>query len=168
MSANTGFSFLDLDDQTVQIQLTSGSYQRHFVRRLGGEDDDFEVDTPNQAFTIIQPGHYRVEASSDGNYTVISIREKAKVKPPATARIFACTAGSEEHSAAPINFMPEVSDLGDPDGFDNWAQERDHRYDYSRSAQYLSHDVVGYEDLDDYGDWRDDGNLRPRLVSEPG
>jgi hypothetical protein len=28
----------------------------------------------------------------------------------------------------------------------------------SRSAQYLSHDVVGYEDLDDNGDWRDDSN----------
>src|SRR5580700_2961229 len=50
MSANTGFSFLDLDDQTVQIQLTSGAISVT-VRRLGG-DDDFEVDTPNQAFTI--------------------------------------------------------------------------------------------------------------------
>jgi hypothetical protein len=27
-----------------------------------------------------------------------------------------------------------------------------------RTTQYLSHDVVGYEDLDDYGDWRDDSN----------
>ena len=35
---------------------------------------------------------------------------------------------------------------------------RDRRYDESRSATYLSHDVVGYEDLDDYGDWRNDSN----------
>jgi hypothetical protein len=51
-----------------------------------------------------------------------------------------------------------VEDIGGPDQFDNWAYARDHRYDESRSAQYLSHDVVGYEDLDDNGDWRDDSN----------
>src|SRR5271156_6043004 len=68
----TGFSFLNLDDQTVQIQLTSGAINIT-VRRLG-DDDGFEVDTPNQAFTVFQPGHYRVEASADGGYTVISVR----------------------------------------------------------------------------------------------
>ncbi|MGA8151340.1 MAG: DUF6600 domain-containing protein [Terriglobales bacterium] len=49
-------------------------------------------------------------------------------------------------------------DIGGRDQFDNWAYNRDRRYDESRSARYVSHDVVGYEDLDDYGDWRDDSN----------
>src|SRR5271170_3085030 len=61
----TGFSFLNLDDDTVQIQLTSGAINVT-VRRLR-DDDDFEVDTPNLAFTISQPGHYRVQASADGD-----------------------------------------------------------------------------------------------------
>ena len=52
----------------------------------------------------------------------------------------------------------DVVQIGGPDQFDNWANSRDHRYDDSRSAQYVSHDVVGYEDLDDNGDWRDDSN----------
>src|SRR5271156_2202678 len=69
----TGFSFLNLDDQTVQIQLTSGAINIT-VRRLG-DDEDFEVDTPNQAFSVFQPGHYRVEASADGSYSVISVRD---------------------------------------------------------------------------------------------
>jgi len=72
LAPNTGFSFLNLDDNTIQIQLTSGAINVT-VRRLDG-DDDFEVDTPNQAFTVFQPGHYRVEASPDGNFTVISVR----------------------------------------------------------------------------------------------
>src|SRR5579863_1412631 len=67
LAPNTGFSFLNLDDDTAQIQLTSGSISVT-VRRLG-EEDDFEIDTPNQAFTISQPGHYRVEASADGDDT---------------------------------------------------------------------------------------------------
>src|SRR5579863_7542671 len=68
----TTFSFLNLNDNTVQIQLSAGAINVT-VRRLG-DDDDFEVDTPNQAFTAFQPGHYRIEASSDGDYTVITIR----------------------------------------------------------------------------------------------
>ena len=35
-------------------------------------------------------------------------------------------------------------------------------------AQYLSQDVVGYADLDDYGDWRDEFELRTRLVPHAG
>ena len=154
MSANTGFSFLDLDDQTVQIQLTSGAISVT-VRRLGG-DDDFEVDTPNQAFTISQPGHYRVEASSDGNYTVISIRE-GEGEATGNGQDFRLHGGQRGTFSGTDQLYAEVSDLDDPDAFDNWAHDRDHRYDYSRSAQYLSHDVVGYEDLDDNGDWRDNG-----------
>src|SRR5439155_1303456 len=32
---------------------------------------------------------------------------------------------------------------------------RDRRWDDARSARYVSRDVIGYEDLDDNGDWRD-------------
>src|SRR5438876_1214113 len=52
----------------------------------------------------------------------------------------------------------EVDNIGEPDQFDNWAYQREHRYEGSRSAHYLSPDVVGYEDLDDNGDWRDESN----------
>ena len=49
-------------------------------------------------------------------------------------------------------------EIGPPDQFDNWAYNRDRLYDESGSARYVSDEVVGYEDLDDYGDWRDDSN----------
>src|SRR3981189_626086 len=71
LNANTGFSFLNLDDNTVQIQLTSGSINVR-VRRLD-RSDVFEIDTPNQACSVYDPGSYRVEASEDGSYTVVTI-----------------------------------------------------------------------------------------------
>ncbi len=153
LSAMTGFSFLNLDDHTVQIQLTAGAINVT-VRRLG-EDDVFEVDTPNQAFTVFQPGHYRVEASADGTYTVISIRA-GEGESTGSGQTYPLHAGQQGTFSGTDQLYAEVSDLGGPDDFDNWAYNRDHRYDNSRSAQYLSHDVVGYEDLDDNGDWRDD------------
>src|ERR1700686_3923493 len=72
LNSNTGISFLNLDDRTVQLQVSSGSINVR-VRHLG-RDDVFEIDTANQAFSVYQPGRYRVEASEDGSYSVVSIR----------------------------------------------------------------------------------------------
>jgi hypothetical protein len=155
LAPNTGFSFLNLDDDTVQIQLTSGAINIT-VRRLG-EDDDFEVDTPNQAFTITQPGHYRVQASADGSNTVISVRA-GEGEAIGAGQSYDLRGGQTGTFSGTDTLYADVEPLYGPDEFDTWSEGRDHRYDFSRSAQYLSHNVVGYEDLDDYGDWRDDSN----------
>jgi hypothetical protein len=155
LSANTGFSFLNLDDNTVQIQLTSGAINLR-VRRLD-RDDFYEIDTPNLAFTVSQPGSYRVEASEDGTYSVVSIRE-GRGEATGNGQTYTLHAGQRGTFDGRDSLNAEVTDIGGHDQFDNWAYDRDRRYERSRSAQYLSHDVVGYEDLDDYGDWRDDRN----------
>ena len=155
LDANTGFSFLNLDDRTAQIQLTSGSLNIS-VRRLD-RDEVFEVDTPNQAFSVSQPGSYRVEASEDGNYTVISVRQ-GEGESTGNGQNFTLHAGQKGTFSGTDSLTADVVQIGSPDEFDNWAYTREHRYDDSRSAQYVSHDVVGYDDLDDYGDWRDDSN----------
>ncbi len=155
LNANTGFSFLNLNDNTVQIQLTSGSVNVR-VRRLD-QNDVFEVDTPNLAFSIYRPGSYRVEASEDGTYTVVSLRE-GEGEATGNGQTYTVHAGQRATFSGTDSLNADIVEIGRPDQFDNWAYNRDHRYDDSRSARYLSHDVVGYEDLDDYGDWRDDSN----------
>jgi len=155
LAGNTGFSFLNLDDRTTQIQLTSGSLSMR-VRRLN-RDDVFEVDTPNLAFSVFQSGRYRVEASEDGNYTVVSVRE-GEGESTGNGQSYTLHAGQRATFRGTESLNAEVVDIGGPDEFDTWASSRDRRYEGSRSAQYLSQDVVGYEDLDDYGDWREDSN----------
>jgi len=153
LAANTGFSFLNLDDNTTQIQLTSGAISIN-VRRLG-DNDDFEVDTPNQAFTVFRPGHYRVEAGADGNYTIISVR-LGEGEATGNGETFTIEEGQRGTFSGTDSLHANVVDIGDPDDFDKWSYDRDRRYDFSPSAQYLSHDVIGYEDLDSYGEWRND------------
>ncbi len=153
LAPNTGFSFLDLDDDTVQLQLTSGAIYVT-VRRLNNEDD-FEIDTPNQAFTIFQPGHYRVEVGADGSYTVISVRA-GDGQSTGGGQSYELRGGQRATLSGTDQLYADVEELYAPDDFDSWSEGRDHRYDFSRSAQYLSRDVVGFDDLDDYGDWRDD------------
>ena len=72
LDAQTGMSFLNLDDQTTQIELSSGVLNIRVLRL--DRDEIYEVDTPNQAFTILRPGQYRIEASEDGNSTFVNVR----------------------------------------------------------------------------------------------
>jgi hypothetical protein len=153
LNDNTGISFLNLDDRTAQVQLSSGSISvrlRHLDR-----DEVFEIDTPNQAFSIFRPGRYRVEASEDGRYTVVSVRE-GEGESTGNGQTYTVHAGQRATFEGTDRLNANVEELGDPDDFDNWTYARDHRYENSPSARYVSHEVVGYEDLDDNGDWRPD------------
>ncbi len=155
LAPNTGFSFLNLDDRATQIELTSGSLNIR-VRRLD-RDDVFEIDTPNQAFSVFRPGNYRVDASDDGTYTVVSVRD-GEGESTGNGQTYTLHAGQRGTFSGTDSLRADVVDIEGSDQFDNWAQTRDRRYQDSRSARYVSSDVVGYEDLDDNGDWRDDSN----------
>ena len=155
LNNNTGISFINLDDRTAQIQLSSGSVSVR-VRHLD-RDDVFEIDTPNQAFSIFQPGRYRVEASEDGSYTVVSIRE-GEGESTGNGQTYTLHAGQRATFEGTNSLNAQVEEISAQDDFDNWSYARDHHYENSRSARYVSHDVVGYEDLDDNGDW----------ISDPG
>jgi hypothetical protein len=54
----TSFDFLNLDDQTAQVELTQGSLNLR-VRRLY-DNQVYEIDTPTLAFVINRVGEYRV------------------------------------------------------------------------------------------------------------
>jgi hypothetical protein len=151
LAPNTGFSFLNLDDRTTQIQLNAGSLNVRvwYLDR----DNVFEIDTPNQAFTVEQPGRYRLDASEDGNYTVVAIRQ-GEGESTGNGQSYTIHAGQRFTFSGNQTLNAEVDQLGGPDDFDRWSDQRERRYEDSPSARYCSRRVVGYQDLDDYGDWR--------------
>jgi uncharacterized protein DUF6600 len=155
LNSNTGFSFLNLDDRTVQIQLSAGTLSIR-VRRLE-RDEIFEVDTPNQSFSILRPGHYRLDASEDGNSTIVTVKD-GKGEASGADRTYTI----ESRERASLNGTDTLSadidklDRRDRDDFDDWCEEREHREVRSRSVRYVSPEMVGYEDLDENGIWRHD------------
>ncbi len=160
LAASTGFSFLDLSDRTVQIELTQGMLDVR-VRRLG-PDEVFEVDTPNQAFTLLRPGLYRIEAAEDGYRTYVTVRDGGAGEATGGGSVYTVVSGQTVTLTGTDRLRAEIADAGDMDEFARWGQARDRHDDRSRSARYVSRDVVGYEDLDDYGTWRsypDYGNV---------
>jgi hypothetical protein len=155
LGASTGFSFLNLDDRTVQIQLSGGTLNIR-VRRLD-RDEIFEVDTPNQAFSIMRSGQYRIQASDDGNSTFVTVRS-GQGEATGGGQTYTVNSGQSATFSGTDSLQADIFRAGNTDEFDNWSQERDRRYDGSQSARYVSRDVVGYEDLDNNGSWRSDPN----------
>src|SRR5208282_953148 len=152
LGSNTGFSFLNLTDSTTQVQLTEGTLNIR-VRRLA-DDETFEVDTPNLAFTLLRPGNYKVNVNEAGDATVVVVRDgQGEVTGGGSAYAV------HPHEVGTFNGTDQIdADVeswdNSSDDFDTWCAERDARIDNSVSARYVSDDVIGYEDLDEYGGWR--------------
>jgi hypothetical protein len=153
MNAGTGVSILNLDDRIAQLQLTQGTLNVR-VRRLEA-NQAFEVDTPNLAFTLRQPGEFRITVDVDGNATEIVVRK-------GQGEVYGEGAAYVIDSRQPYRFTGtglrdyDLFDAPRQDEFDRWSSDRDRSYDNSGSARYVSQDVVGYQDLDANGVWRVD------------
>jgi len=151
LDSETSLTLSNIGENVVQLSLHQGAMNLH-VRRLY-DNETYEVDTPNQAFTILKPGDYRFDVDSDADKTIITVwrgegdssanGQTVKIRENQQARFGEGTFSADDIHAAPA-----------PDSFDEWARGRDEKLDHSASARYVSPDVVGYEDLDEYGNWK--------------
>jgi ferric-dicitrate binding protein FerR (iron transport regulator) len=151
IDSESSLTLTNVSDNGVQLQLHQGAMFLH-VRNLD-DGENYEVDTPNQAFTVLKPGDYRFDVNPDADTTVVTVwrgeGESAgdgpavRIRENEQARFSNGTSLKNEMHAAP-SF----------DAFDQWAQSRDQRFDHSQSARYVSPNVVGSDDLDEYGSWR--------------
>ncbi len=166
MGSETALEFLNLDDRTVQLSLRQG---RLDVRlRALGDTENFEVDTPNVAVTLLRAGDYRIDADADSGVTTVTVRggdaqvtgggAAFSIRPRESARI----SGTE-------TVAQEIGPMPPPDEFDSWCTSRDLREDrLIMSARYVPRDMIGYEDLDENGVWVESPEYgwvwRPRVV----
>src|SRR6267142_4959057 len=169
LSSNTAVSFLNLGDNVSQIQLSVGAVLVR-VRRLD-DNETYEIDTPNLAFSVLQPGVYRITVDEAGTTTAINVRS-GQGEVTGAGGAYSVYANEYDVFSGTDELVENSQPYGpEPDSFDAWSQGRDSRWDNSGSARYVSSDVVGYEDLDGQGAWEstpDYGNVWfPRSV-EPG
>jgi hypothetical protein len=153
LSNLTGISFLNLDDSTIQIQLTQGTME---VRvRNYNPDNAYEIDTPNLAFTIYAPGRYRIQTDPDGNSTIILVRE-GQGQVTGGGQSYDIASGQRYIFSGTDQLSYDVQPATGLDAFEMWSQSRNQREDSSLSARYVSRDMDGAYDLDDNGDWQQD------------
>src|SRR5437899_9712639 len=146
------FRSLALDDHTAQVRLSQGSLS---VRLRSLDDSDsFEIDTPNGAVSLLRPGSYRVDVDSTGDTATVTVRRgEAEV----TAAGSAFTVKHDQAAVVSGTDSPsyDIHDALPPNDWEDWCASRDRRWDDARSARYVSRETIGYEDLDENGDWRD-------------
>ena len=150
LGAQTGITFLDITDNATQIRLAQGSL---LVRvRHVDDDDSYEIDTPNLAFNVLQPGEYRIDVSADGNQTITTtFHGRGRVTGGGFS--YNVVAGQSATFTGSDHLDYDIGQVPDQDDFDQWAFQRDEREDQSDSANYVSREMTGYEDLDANGDW---------------
>jgi len=153
LGPQTNLHVARLDDRVVSLFLAQG--QLSLRLRFLDPGEAAHIDTPNTQVVLTRTGLYRVEVSGDRNRTVVVVREGEATLPTAAGMqqvLPGQTAVAEGLDAARV----EVSNGVVTDGFDTWVAERDRRYSRSRSASYVSRQMIGSADLDAYGVWESD------------
>jgi hypothetical protein len=160
LSGETSLTFLELDDRVMQLRLAQGSV---LVRVHHLDDDDtVEIDTPNLAFRVQRTGEYRVDVNPDGQTTIVDVYQ-GRGEAVGGGNNYTVVANQEARFSGDQDqqLSYDINSLPRPDDFDRWAFDRDRREDQSPSANYVSPEMTGYEDLDDNGNWSYAGNYGP-------
>jgi len=141
---------LTLTYDTKQFYVGNGA-ATFTVRRLG-RDEIFEIDTPSVAVTVDQPGRYRVEVDDNGDTRVI-VRTGVALVAANGRQLTVERAEMDIYGVDAAEY--EIVRLRQADTFDRWVDERQARFDtrFRAAYQYADEDVIGVDDLADYGRW---------------
>ena len=153
MNEQTSLDFLALDDNTTQLRLAQGTARLRVRTLYSGQH--LEVDTPNLAFVISQPGDYRLDVNTATNTTRVVSQSGAGVIYGDSGTPVNLGA-RQQITFADTNLAPAGLGSTSLDAFDQWAIARDQSEDRSVTARYVPRETVGYQQLDNYGDWTQD------------
>jgi hypothetical protein len=148
----TGVSFLNLDDQTAQIEVTAGTVIVHVRTLADGEQD--EIDTPNLALTLEEPGIYRLEVSNAGDTTIVKV-DAGEALASGGGQSYPVSAQQSVTFTGTNTLAADYAMLGAPDSFDEWSMQRDQQEQQQAAVvqQYVAPDTTGADDLGSYGAW---------------
>lgn len=165
LDRSSGFEFIELDDDVMQMSLTEGVATVR-IRTLG-DRETIQMETPNATVHFRHPGDYTVQVDPETDRTIVRTRN-GEAEVTGADKSFRVRADQEGTFTGLDGLTANIGSLPPRTAFESWANDRDRRGDTSQSARYVSREVVGYEDLDDEGDWIDEPEYgyvwRPRYV----
>ena len=149
---STSLALLNVADDGVQLQLSAGT--ANIVLHQLDAAEMFEIDAPNASVSLVRPGSYRIGVDGAGNTTVaIRSGQVQAVTSAGQSLILRGGQGAQFSSSGDV----DVASVAAVDDFDRWCAQRERRWDANQSVtQYVSSDVVGAQQLDDYGEWNQD------------
>lgn len=147
---STDLTVANLTDQVLQLGFDQGSIRLRVYSLT--PDESIEVDTPNGALTIYQPGDYRIETYPNDGAT-FALVDSGQMEVSGGGVSDTVESGQAVKLTGTEQILAEFVDMPASDDFDNWSRDRDRRFESSQSARYVGHSMPGYSDLDEYGRW---------------
>jgi hypothetical protein len=158
INSESSLTLTNISDNAVQLSLHQGTLNLTVGRLYGGEV--YEVDTPNIAFTVGKPGDYRFDVDPNGDTTVATVW-KGEGDATGSGPEVHVSEGQQVTFTQGNSLQNEVAAAPQPDGFDQWCRARDQQASQSASARYVNPGVVGTDDLDQYGTWKETPDYGP-------
>ncbi|HXD43374.1 MAG TPA: DUF6600 domain-containing protein [Ramlibacter sp.] len=159
VDGETFLEFTALDDQVLQASLNEGTVRARVRELAAGEN--FELDTPHLAFRASQPGDYRIDVDPARGTTRVAVRGGIALVYGANGEAQQLQAGQQIAFAGRNLERVQVQAAQADDAFDRWAADRSRMEDQSIAARYVPREVVGYQQLDAYGNWAQDPTYGP-------
>jgi hypothetical protein len=154
LAGDTNVHLARLDDAILALFVAQG---RIIVRlRVLEPGDAARIDTPNTQIALTRPGLYRIDVSPGRTRTELVVREGEATASFATG-LQQVLPGQTAVLEGDVPALASVRNGYYVDAFDAWSAERDRRYDRARSTAYVSRQMIGYPDLDEYGRWETSG-----------
>jgi len=153
LDGQTHVEFSELDDDTVRLTTNQGNLQLRVRDDLAGQR--VEVDTGNLAVVIDAPGEYRIAADPAAGTTWIAVASGHATLYGENGESQSLEA-RQQLTVSGRNLVAVPGAPSQTSSFDAWVAERNRIEDQSVSARYVSREVVGYQQLDIYGDWQND------------
>ncbi len=149
--ANTQLGLQDQEPDYLQLKVTAGNASLD-LRSLDPAHT-IEVATPNAAFTIDHPGYYRLDVTPD-HTSFIARRGGRATLIPASGQ--PASIAPNEQVVVTGTAAPRVETYVAPelDPWDRWNYARTDQLLVAASQRYVSPNVYGVDDLDNYGTWR--------------
>jgi hypothetical protein len=148
----TQLDIVRLDDATLLAHVMRGSVAvrvRYFER-----DETLLLTTPSARFQIRGNGRYRVDVDADSGESLLAVFEgNARLEDAGgyasvdTGRALRVASGPR-----PSYAFENARDSA----VDAWALARDALYREGQASRYVSPRMTGWEDLDAYGEWRNE------------
>ena len=152
---DSAFDFLNLDQDNVQVELSQGTLNLA-VRQLA-QGENFEVDTPTVAFVASAPGIYRIDDDPSGTGSMVTVFQGSGTVYGENGVSRQVAAGTSYRFNDSALASVEATGLPQPDDFDRFCEVRDANYNRytQQEQQYVPPDMIGADDLDQYGQWND-------------
>ncbi len=150
MAPGTEIDVTNLDQQVAQIGIPQGRLYLHLRQLSAGQS--FEIDLPQGAVWLLQPGAYDIDAGTADQPARVAVYQ-------GTARFVGggVDIGVKAGDAALLSGSNPVAtefERAVPDAFVAWCRARDYHQPQLAADYYVSPQMTGYADLDHYGGWQ--------------